>query len=113
MMSPLSRHATRDIEHCLANASSMAAPDPIDPRHTRRRAGRTRRRGKNEPRFGWQSLTTAERRVAEAVRQGLTNAEAAQHLFVSPYTVDYHLRNIFLKLGISSRAQLGALGSQH
>jgi DNA-binding CsgD family transcriptional regulator len=51
--------------------------------------------------------------VAEAVGQGLTNAEAAQHLFVSRHTVDCHLRNIFLKLDISSRVQLAALGSQH
>ena len=34
---------------------------------------------------------------------------AARRLFVSPYTVDYHLRQIFLKLGISSRVQLAAL----
>jgi DNA-binding NarL/FixJ family response regulator len=47
-------------------------------------------------------------RVAEAVGTGLTNAQAAQRLFVSPYTVDYHLRQIFLKLGISSRVQLAA-----
>ena len=49
-----------------------------------------------------------EFRVAEAVGTGLTNAQAARRLFVSPYTVDYHLRQIFLKLGISSRVQLAA-----
>ncbi len=68
--------------------------------------GRATGAGKNEPRFGWESLTTAELRVAEAVGAGLTNTQAAQRLFVSPYTVDYHLRQIFLKLGISSRVQL-------
>jgi ketoreductase RED2 len=71
-------------------------------------APRTHRRGATDPRFGWESLTPAELRVAEAVGAGLTNAQAARRLFVSPYTVDYHLRQIFLKLGISSRVQLAA-----
>ena len=62
---------------------------------------------------GWESLTPAELRVVEAVGAGLTNAQAARRLFVSPYTVDYHLRQIFLKLGISSRVQLAAFLTQH
>ena len=36
------------------------------------------------------------------------STQAARRLFVSPYTVDYHLRQIFLKLGINSRVQLAA-----
>jgi DNA-binding CsgD family transcriptional regulator len=51
--------------------------------------------------------------VAEAVGAGLTNAQAARRLFVSPHTVDYHLRQIFLKLDINSRVQLAALLTQH
>jgi DNA-binding CsgD family transcriptional regulator len=43
------------------------------------------------------------------VRQGLSNRDAAAHLFVSPRTVDFHLRNVFTKLGVSSRAELAAL----
>ena len=50
----------------------------------------------------------AELRVGEAVGAELTNARAAQRLFVSPYIVDYHLRHIFLKPGISSRVRLAA-----
>ena len=47
--------------------------------------------------------------MAEAVGAGLTNTQAAQRLLVSPYPVDYHLRQIFLKLGISSRVQLAVI----
>jgi DNA-binding CsgD family transcriptional regulator len=51
-------------------------------------------------------LTPAEQTVAHLVAQGLSNREAAARLYVSPKTVDYHLGNIYAKLGISSRRQL-------
>ena len=108
VMTAVSGPAAHDIEAWLADASLPAAPCPIDTDDPRRRGGRIGRRRKNDPRFGWDSLTAAEFRVAEAVGTGLTNAQAARRLFVSPYTVDYHLRQIFLKLGISSRVQLAA-----
>jgi DNA-binding CsgD family transcriptional regulator len=54
-------------------------------------------------------LTAQERQVAELVRQGLSNRDAAAQLFLSPRTVDFHLRNVFSKLGLSSRAELAAL----
>jgi ketoreductase RED2 len=82
--------------------------DPETGRLVGAEAASSHRRGATDPRFGWDSLTPAELRVAEAVGAGLTNAQAARRLFVSPYTVDYHLRQIFLKLGISSRVQLAA-----
>jgi DNA-binding CsgD family transcriptional regulator len=54
-------------------------------------------------------LTAQERQVATLVRQGLSNRDAAAQLFLSPRTVDFHLRNVFTKLGLSSRAELAAL----
>jgi len=54
-------------------------------------------------------LTPQERQVATLVRQGLSNRDAAAQLFVSPRTVDFHLRNLFSKLGVASRAELVAL----
>jgi DNA-binding NarL/FixJ family response regulator len=54
-------------------------------------------------------LTAQERQVAALVRQGLSNRDAAAQLFVSPRTVDFHLRNVFRKLGVTSRAGLTAL----
>jgi DNA-binding CsgD family transcriptional regulator len=53
-------------------------------------------------------LTEGERRVAELAAQGLTNREVAARLFVSPKTVEANLARAYLKLGISSRAELGA-----
>lgn len=54
------------------------------------------------------ALSSRERKVAYLAVQGLTNQEIAGELFVSTKTVEYHLSNVFAKLGISSRRQLPA-----
>jgi DNA-binding CsgD family transcriptional regulator len=54
-------------------------------------------------------LTAQERNVTALVRQGLSTKDVAGQLFVSPRTVDFHLRNVFAKLGVTSRAELIAL----
>ncbi len=51
-------------------------------------------------------LTASERRVAEMAQRGLTNKEIAQTLFVTTKAVEWHLRNAYQKLNISSRKQL-------
>lgn len=56
--------------------------------------------------IGWADLTAAELRVARLVAQGFTNREVAKELFVSPHTVDSHLRKSFSKLGVISRVEL-------
>jgi DNA-binding CsgD family transcriptional regulator len=53
-------------------------------------------------------LTPQELQVALLVRQGLPNRDVAAQLYVSPRTVDFHLRNVFAKLGVSSRTELAA-----
>ncbi|MGW6278576.1 helix-turn-helix transcriptional regulator [Kribbella sp. NPDC055071] len=52
------------------------------------------------------NLTAKEQEVVALVRQNLTNREIAARLYVTPKTIEYHLRNIFTKLNITSRRQL-------
>ena len=54
------------------------------------------------------SLTPSELRVAELAASGLTNKRIAERLFMSPKTVEANLARVYAKLGIASRAELGA-----
>jgi len=65
--------------------------------------GETVRKRRVETRGG---LTAQEAQIARLARDGLTNPEIGAQLFISPRTVQYHLRKVFLKLGISSRAEI-------
>ena len=54
------------------------------------------------------ALTASERRVAALAAEGSSNRDIAQTLFVTPKTVEVHLSNVYRKLGIRSRRELGA-----
>jgi DNA-binding CsgD family transcriptional regulator len=54
-------------------------------------------------------LTAQELQIARFVGQGLTNRDVAAQLFLSRRTIDFHLRNVFRKLGIATRTELARL----
>jgi ATP/maltotriose-dependent transcriptional regulator MalT len=62
---------------------------------------------------GGTHLTSQERAVARLVASGHSNRETAAELVISVKTVEFHLRNVYQKLGITSRGQLKAALSDH
>jgi DNA-binding CsgD family transcriptional regulator len=67
----------------------------------------------DRPRLGWESLTDAELQVARLAAAGYTNRGIADRLFVSPHTVNTHLRHVFDKLDIRSRVALTRVVERH
>ncbi|MBA3369682.1 MAG: AAA family ATPase [Geodermatophilaceae bacterium] len=63
---------------------------------------------RRRPTQGWASLTPTERAVSQLVAEGLTNREVGKRLYMSPHTVNTHLRHVFVKLSVSTRAGLAA-----
>lgn len=70
-----------------------------------RRPHRRTRRGKSDG-VGMESLTERELEVARLVVDRKTNAQIAQELFLSPKTVESHIRHLFQKLEVSSRVEV-------
>jgi DNA-binding CsgD family transcriptional regulator len=61
------------------------------------------------PRAAAAGLTPQQEQIAHLVADGATNREVAAQMFLSPRTVDHHLRNIFARLGVRSRTELARL----
>jgi DNA-binding CsgD family transcriptional regulator len=77
-----------------------------------RRLGVRRRPAKvDRPKTGWEALTEAESVVANLAAHGSTNREIGDKLFISPHTVNTHLRHVFEKLRVNSRVQLTRLAA--
>ena len=64
------------------------------------------------PKTGWAALTNVESAVARLAAESNTNSEIAEKLFISPHTVNTHLRHIFEKLDINSRVTLTRIAGQ-
>lgn len=110
----LMRRAGRDAEARIPLREALALADGVGAVAVMEQAaaeltaagGRPRRRALSGP----DSLTPGERRAARLAAAGHTNREIAEQLVVTPKTVQFHLSNVYRKLGVSSRDELdGAL----
>ncbi len=95
---PLAEGMEIAAECCAASLVSTARTELLAAGARPRRVART----------GADALTPSELRVAQLAADGLANREIAQHLFVSPRTVEAQLRSSYAKLGIKARSKLGA-----
>jgi DNA-binding CsgD family transcriptional regulator/tetratricopeptide (TPR) repeat protein len=107
--------AVETLGHSLALYTEVGATwDARRVRSRLRELGVRRRLDTAEPETeGWGALTASELSVARLVAEGLTNREVAERLFVSPHTVNSHLRHVFTKLGINSRVELARLANDN
>ncbi|MBQ1074796.1 helix-turn-helix transcriptional regulator [Micromonospora sp. C31] len=115
---PAVRQALRaDRERLRRRRAGTGAPraadppaEPVAPADLRRRIGlRTApavRERRPEAGGAWDSFSGVERAIARLVAEGMTNRQIATRVRLSPHTVNYHLRGLFRRLGISSRAEL-------
>ena len=67
------------------------------------------RGSRDRPASGWESLTRTEQAVSRLVAEGLTNGAVARRLYISPHTVNTHLRHVFTKLDVPNRVALAAV----
>ncbi|MGW4489401.1 helix-turn-helix transcriptional regulator [Amycolatopsis sp. NPDC004368] len=89
--------------HNLFEAMGAGAFAARAGRELRAVGGSVRKRVEPTPR---RELTAQETQIARLARDGLSNPEIAGRLFISPHTVQYHLRKVFAKLGVTARSQL-------
>jgi DNA-binding NarL/FixJ family response regulator len=97
------KHAAAELQACGALRYRAAAEREL--RGLGHRVYRRTRPGKID-RTGVEALTERELQVARLVVDRRTNPEIAEALFLSPKTVETHMRNIFRKLDVSSRAEV-------
>ncbi|WP_185845345.1 LuxR family transcriptional regulator [Nonomuraea sp. WAC 01424] len=90
-----------------------AVRDAARVRRRLREAGIRRRGRKSGATRGWDGLTAAELQVVRHVAQGATNRQVAERLFLSPHTVNTHLRHAYTKLDVNSRVELTRLVVEH
>ena len=67
------------------------------------------RGSRDRPAHGWESLSATEKAVSRLVAEGLTNGAVARRLYISPHTVNTHLRHVFAKLDVPNRVALAAV----
>jgi predicted ATPase/class 3 adenylate cyclase/DNA-binding CsgD family transcriptional regulator len=97
---------TADFDAAWAEGAALSADEALA--YAQRGRGERKR-----PTSGWESLTPTEHDVVRLVCEGLSNADVATRLFISPRTVQTHLTHVYAKLGLASRVHLVQEAARH
>ena len=97
------------LREALDATARIGASGPAERAHEALVAAGARPRRDRRMLSGRESLTSGEDRVATLAAQGLSNREIAQRQFVTVKAVQWHLRNVYRKLDVSSRDELPAV----
>jgi DNA-binding NarL/FixJ family response regulator len=99
------RQAEQELDTCASVRMRDAAR-----RELRKLGARAEKRGPaSAEESGYAALTKREREIADLVTDRLTNRQIAETLFLSAKTVESHIRNLFMKLGASSRVEVARI----
>jgi DNA-binding CsgD family transcriptional regulator len=101
--------AAEQLREAWESFEAIGAAAFAERARTEQAVGTRERAGDTAVPSGVDDLTEREAQIARLVGGGATNAQVATRLFISPSTVDHHLRNIYRKLGVSSRTMLAAV----
>ena len=101
------RQAREHLRAAIAGFEQLSAAPWEERAHNELRASGETARKRDPSTLG--DLTPQELQIARLVASGARNREVAAQLFLSPRTIDYHLRKVFMKLGIASRGELAQL----
>jgi DNA-binding CsgD family transcriptional regulator len=115
VLAGLGRHneARSEFDRAVAAYETAGSLHDAERVRTRLATGDRERTRDTRPAQGWESLTPGELRVVALVGEGLTNRQAADRAFLSRHTVDFHLRQAFRKLCITSRVELVRVVLEH
>jgi ATP/maltotriose-dependent transcriptional regulator MalT len=101
--------ALREAERVTDRCGSVRVRDELR-RELRKLGARAETRGPASAEdTGVGSLTKRELEIAELITDRLTNPQIAERLFLSKKTIETHIRNVFLKLGVSSRVEVARI----
>ena len=107
LVAKLRKHmGDNDFDAAWAEGAALSTEEAIA--YAQRGRGERKR-----PSSGWESLTPTELDVVRLVAEGIPNKDIATRLFVSPRTVQSHLRHVYNKLGLTSRVQLTQEAARH
>ena len=106
-------HEHEPLQNMIKAIKTVASNQTWFPRQAMNKFFREDFEHQSDPHKTKHSLTPREREVLLLIAKGNTNAQVAERLFISPYTVRVHTQNIYRKLGVPNRVSAALWANEH